>query len=45
MNFKANPPVNEMRKDFATFKKETRMTPQDRRLYPNFFLMAYILNF
>ena len=25
MNFKANPPFNEMRQGFATFKKETRM--------------------
>jgi len=27
INFKANPPFNEMRQDFATFKKETRMDP------------------
>ena len=25
MNFRANPPFNEMRQGFATFKKETRM--------------------
>ena len=25
MNFKANPPFNEMRQGFAAFKKETRM--------------------
>jgi hypothetical protein len=25
MNFKANPPFNEMRQGFATFRKETRM--------------------
>ena len=28
MNFKANPPFNEMRQDFAIFKKETRMAPR-----------------
>jgi hypothetical protein len=27
MSFKANPPFNEMRQGFATFKKETRMAP------------------
>jgi len=27
MSFKANPPFNEMRQGFATFKKETRMDP------------------
>jgi hypothetical protein len=27
MNFKTNPPFNEMRQAFATFKKETRMAP------------------
>jgi hypothetical protein len=27
MNYKANPPFNEMRQGFANFKKETRMTP------------------
>jgi len=27
MNFKANPPFNEMRQGFATFKKEARMAP------------------
>ena len=36
MNFKANPPFNEMRQGFATFKKETRMAPQEMRLYLNF---------
>jgi len=25
MNFKANPPFNELKQGFATFKKETRM--------------------
>jgi hypothetical protein len=27
MSYKANPPFNEMRQDFAAFKKETRMAP------------------
>jgi len=27
INFKANPPFNEMRQGFATFKKEIRMAP------------------
>ena len=30
MNFKANPPFNEMRQGFATFKKETRMAPGNK---------------
>ena len=35
---KANPPFNEMKQDFATFKKETRMAPWilDRRIRPDF---------
>jgi hypothetical protein len=35
---KANPPFNEMRQDFAAFKKDTLMAPWilDRRIYPNF---------
>jgi hypothetical protein len=38
MNFKANPPFNEMKQDFATFKKETRMAPWilNRKICPNF---------
>jgi hypothetical protein len=28
MNFKANPPFNEMRQGFEAFNKETRMTPR-----------------
>jgi hypothetical protein len=36
MNFKANPPFNEMRQGFATFKKETRMAPQEIEIYPHF---------
>ena len=43
MNFKANPPFNEMRQGFATFKKETRMAPQEMRLYPNFLISYYML--
>ena len=31
MNFKANPPFNEMRQGFAAFKKETRMAPISTR--------------
>jgi len=31
MSFKANPPFNEMRQGFATFKKETRMAPISSR--------------
>jgi hypothetical protein len=40
MNFKANPPFNEIRQGFATFKKETRMTPISSQLFENlrFFL-------
>ena len=33
MNFKANPPFNEMRQGLATFKKETRMAPISSRTY------------
>jgi len=33
MNFKANPPFNEMRQGFATFKKETRMAPISSRTF------------
>ena len=44
MNFKANPPFNEMRQGFATFKKETRMAPQEMRLYTNF-LRCYLSSF
>ena len=48
MNFKANPPFNEMRQvpifiGIATFKKGTHMAPQEMRLYPNFLISYYIL--
>jgi len=33
MNFKANPPFNEMRQGFATFKKETRMAQYLPKLF------------
>jgi len=33
MNFKANPPFNEMRQGFATFKKESRMAPISSRAF------------
>jgi hypothetical protein len=33
MNFKANPPFNEMKQGFATFKKETRMAPISSRTF------------
>ncbi len=39
MNFKANPPFNEMRQGFATFKKETRMAqylPELFEMLPSF---------
>ncbi len=36
MNFKANPPFNEMRQGFATFKKETRMAP-GKEIVPELF--------
>ncbi len=36
MNFKANPPFNEMRQGFATFKKETRMAQYLPELFENF---------
>ncbi len=35
MNFKANPPFNEMRQGFATFKKETRMAQYFPELFEN----------
>ncbi len=35
MNFKANPPFNEMRQGFATFKKETRMPQYLPELFEN----------
>jgi hypothetical protein len=35
MNFKANPPFNEMRQGFATFKKETRMAQYLPELFEN----------
>ncbi len=35
MNFKANPPFNEMRQGFATFKKETRMAQYLPVLFEN----------
>ena len=35
MNFKANPPFNEMRQGFATFKKETRMAQYLPGLFEN----------
>ena len=38
MSYKANPPFNGMRQDFAAFKKETYMAPWilDRRIYLSF---------
>jgi len=36
MNFKANPPFNEMRQGFATFKKETRIAP-GKEIVPELF--------
>jgi hypothetical protein len=33
MNFKANPPFNEMRQGFATSKKETRMASISSRTF------------
>jgi len=41
MNFKANPPFNEMKQGFATFKKETRMA----RYLPELFetLLYYLI--
>ena len=35
MNFKANPPFNEMRQGFAAFKKETRMAQYFPKLFEN----------
>jgi len=35
MNFNANPPFNEMRQGFATFKKETRMAQYLPVLFEN----------
>ena len=35
INFKANPPFNEMRQGFATFKKETRMPQYLPGLFEN----------
>ena len=35
MNFKANPPFNEMKQGFATFKKETRMAQYLPKLFEN----------
>ena len=35
MNFRANPPFNEMRQGFATFKKETRMAQYLPELFEN----------
>jgi hypothetical protein len=42
MNFKANPPFNEMRQGFATFKKETRMPQYLPELIEN--LQIFLLN-
>ena len=36
MYYKANPPFNEMRQGFATFKKETRMAP-GKEIVPELF--------
>ena len=33
MNIKANPPFNEMRQGFATFKKETHVAPIAARTF------------
>ena len=45
MNFKANPPFNEMRQSFATFKKEIRMAPIFSRTFwdvtKNVYKMTY----
>jgi len=41
MNFKANPPFNEMRQGFATFKKETRMAQYLSVLFDNLPLSSY----
>ena len=35
MNFKANPPFNEMEQGFATLKKETRMARYLPKLFEN----------
>ena len=35
MNFRANPPFNEMRQGFATFKNETRMAQYLPELFEN----------
>ena len=42
MNFKANPPFNEMRQGFATFKKETRMAQYFPGLFENLRLKVII---
>ena len=39
MNFKANPPFNEMRQGFAIFKKEARMA----QYLPELFLRSYVM--
>jgi hypothetical protein len=46
MNFKANPPFNEMRQGFATFKKETRMAQYLPELFENllYYLITTALN-
>jgi hypothetical protein len=46
MNFKANPPFNEMKQGFATFKKETRMTQYLPELFENllYYLITTALN-
>ena len=36
MNFKADPPFNELRQGFASFKKETRMAPR-KEIVPELF--------
>jgi hypothetical protein len=46
MNFKANPPFNEMKQGFATFKKETRMAQYLPELFENllYYLITTALN-
>ncbi len=46
MNFKANPPFNEMKQGFATFKKETRMVQYLPELFENllYYLITTALN-
>jgi hypothetical protein len=46
MNFEANPPFNEMKQGFATFKKETRMAQYLPELFENllYYLITTALN-